>query len=182
MITGKPDGIRMFDLSVDGFWNSFFAIIIALPVLIVGWVPLANEIAGADSTLGLRFGILLRLGVVDLGAWLLPVAVLMLVAGSIGIRDRFVPLVVASNWGSAIYAWAMLPPALVRLLFPAVEDLSLSFSLIIFIVTLVLSWRLMNAAINKGAGIASGVFAGMLACSITAVFVLQELLGVTPPQ
>ena len=36
MMTGKPDGIRLLDLSADGFWNSFFAIVVAVPALIVG--------------------------------------------------------------------------------------------------------------------------------------------------
>ena len=31
MMMGKADGLRLLDLSVDGFWNSFFAIVIALP-------------------------------------------------------------------------------------------------------------------------------------------------------
>ena len=38
MMMGKPDGLRLLDISADGFWNSFFAIVVALPALIVGWV------------------------------------------------------------------------------------------------------------------------------------------------
>ena len=38
MMLGKPDGLRLLDLSADGFWNSFFAIVGALPALIAGWV------------------------------------------------------------------------------------------------------------------------------------------------
>ena len=44
MMMGKADGLRLLDLSADGFWNSFFAIVVALPALIVGWVGVANEI------------------------------------------------------------------------------------------------------------------------------------------
>ena len=39
------DGLRLLDLSVDGFWNSFFAIVIALPPLAVSWVGAANDLS-----------------------------------------------------------------------------------------------------------------------------------------
>ena len=109
MMLGKRDGIRLLDLSVDGFWNSFFAILVALPVLVVGWVPMANEAYGTASTLGERVSFIVRLAMVDLSVWVLPMAALALVAGVIGVKDRFVPYVVATNWGNALFAWFMLP-------------------------------------------------------------------------
>ena len=56
MMMGKPDGIRLLDISADGFWNSFFAIAIALPALIAGWVTLANTLSPAScrSAIGFR--------------------------------------------------------------------------------------------------------------------------------
>ena len=182
MITGKPANVRAFDLSIDGFWNSFFAIVIAIPALVVGWVPLANIVAGADSTFGARLGAVFRVALVDLGAWVIPIILLALVSGYIGIRDRFIPLVVATNWASALYAFLMLPPALLRLVFPDMEALSLNLSLMVFLASLVLSWRLTNAALNKGPMLASGVFAGLLVASIASVFILQDLLMVAQPQ
>ena len=44
LMLGKADGLRLLDLTADGFWNSFFAIAVAAPALIVGWVGIANEI------------------------------------------------------------------------------------------------------------------------------------------
>ena len=61
---GKADGLRLLDLSADGFWNSFFAIVVAAPALIVGWVGIANEIGDPDAFAG-RFGMLMRLATVD---------------------------------------------------------------------------------------------------------------------
>ncbi len=49
MMMGKADGLRLLDLSADGFWNSFFAIVIALPALIVGWVGVANELSALSG-------------------------------------------------------------------------------------------------------------------------------------
>lgn len=182
MMTGRRDGIRQLDLSVDGFWNSFFAVVVALPVLLTGWVPMASEIAGADSAFGGRLSLLFRLAVVDIGAWLLPIAALAAVAGRVGIRDRFVHYVVASNWGGALFAWFMLPASLLRLVWPAAGEAATALSLMIFIASLVLSWRLTDAAIDKGPGMTTGVFAGMLFASILTLFALQDLLGIAAPQ
>ena len=33
LMMGKPDGVRALDVSADGFWNSFFAILVAFPAL-----------------------------------------------------------------------------------------------------------------------------------------------------
>ena len=51
LMLGKVDGLRLLDLSADGFWNSFFAIVVAVPAMIVGWVGTANAIATADPSL-----------------------------------------------------------------------------------------------------------------------------------
>lgn len=182
MMTGRRDGIRQLDLSVDGFWNSFFAVVVALPVLLSGWVPMASEIAGAGSAFGERLSLVFRLAVVDIGAWLLPIAALAALAGRVGIRDRFVHYVVASNWGGALFAWFMLPASFLRLVWPAASEAATALSLLIFIASLVLSWRLTDAAIDKGPGMTTGVFAGMLFASILTLFALQDLLGIAAPQ
>lgn len=48
VIAGRPGALERMDISSDGFWRSFSAIIVALPALFFGWV------IGAFSRL--RFG------------------------------------------------------------------------------------------------------------------------------
>lgn len=178
LMMGKREGVALLDVSADGFWNSFFAIAIALPALIVGWVGTANEL-GADPAAPLsRLSYMLRLAMIDLGAWILPLVGLAFVASSAGIRDRFVHYVVASNWSSAILAWLLLPAALLRLVTPSNSDLALTLSLGLFLLSMVLTWRLTNAVIAKGAAIGSAVFAGMFIASIVVLVVLQAIFGV----
>jgi hypothetical protein len=177
LMMGKPDGIRLLDISADGFWNSFFAIVISLPALVVGWVAVANELSQDPDIAGGRFSIFLRLGLVDLGAWVLPLAALALVAKPAGISGRFVHYVVATNWGSALIVWSMLPPALLRLFFPSASDTASVISLVLFLLSLVLSWRLTNTALGRGPAIASAVFAGMFAVSLAVLFGLQAMFG-----
>jgi hypothetical protein len=180
LMTGKQDGLRLFDISADGFWNSFFAIAVALPALAVGWVAISNEIGG-DGSPGTRLGIVAALAVVDLGAWVIPLAGLAFVARPAGIADRFVHYVIATNWASAIIVWMMLPPALLRLVVPSAGSFSSLLSLALFGLTMVLTWRLTIAVIAKGAAIGTAVFACMFLASLAVLFGLQALLGLSAP-
>ncbi|ESW73274.1 transporter [Mesorhizobium sp. L103C119B0] len=180
LMLGKADGLRLLDLSADGFWNSFFAIVVAAPAMIVGWVGTANEIGDPNAFAG-RLGMLVRLATVDLGSWLLPLVVLALVASRAGIGDRFVHYVVASNWASAITAWMLLPSALIRLFLPSGNPVAELVWLVLVVLSLVLTWRMTNAAIGKGAAVGSAVFAGMLVVSLAVLFGLVALLGITVP-
>lgn len=177
MMLGRADGLRMLDLSADGFWTSFFAIVVALPALFAGWVSLANEMAILAPEGAGRLSIILRLAIVDLSSWILPLVALALVAPRAGIGDRFVHYVVASNWATAIVVWIMLPPSILRFVMPDAADLSALVSLGLFILTLVFSWRLTNIAIGKGAAVATGVFAAMVGFSLFVLFGMQDLLG-----
>jgi hypothetical protein len=177
LMMGKPDGLRLLDISADGFWNSFFAIVIALPALAASWIALANDVSQtADVAAQGRLSILLRLAVVDLGAWVLPLGALALAARPAGIADRLVHYVVATNWGTALIVWFMLPAALVRLFAPSAGDLTGVLSLILFLASMVLSWRLTNAAIGKGVVVGSATFAAMFIASLLVLFGLQSLL------
>ncbi|MBT1158410.1 transporter [Aminobacter anthyllidis] len=181
LMLGKADGLRLLDLSADGFWNSFFAILVAVPALVVGWAGVSNDVALETATFAGRFGIVVRLAMVDMGAWVLPLIALALVAPRAGIGDRFVHYVVASNWTSAIIAWLMLPAALTRMLFPAAQNFITLLSLAVFGLSMVFTWRMTNATIGKGAAIGSAVFTGMFFISLLVLFSLQALLGITLP-
>jgi hypothetical protein len=147
----------------------------------VGWVGIANEIGDPDAFAG-RFGMVVRLAVIDLGTWVLPLVALAFVGRRAGIGGRFVHYVVASNWASAIVAWLMLPPALLRLFGPATDQTVSLLSLVLFIATMVLTWRMTNLAIGRGAAVGTAVFVGMFLVSLAVLFALQALLGVAVPE
>ncbi len=181
LMMGKPDGLRLLDLSAEGFWNSFQALLVAVPALVVGWVGVANEIGDPLMVSG-RFSMVVRLALVDLGSWVLPLVALALVAPYAGIGNRFVHYVVASNWASAIIAWMLLPSALMRLFMPSAGEAATLVALLLFLASLVLGWRMTNAAIGKGPAVGSAVFAGMFAASLVVLFSLQSLLGIVIPR
>lgn len=178
LMMGKPDGMRLLDVSADGFWNSFFAILVALPALLMGWLVFANE---AESLMLLpslpRYQVVIRLMIVDIGAWILSLVALAAVASQVKIGDRFVHYVVATNWSSALLAWMVLPPTLLQTLFPALAEISILLSLMFFFVALFLSWRVTVAAIGKGPAVGTSVFVAMFVVSAAILFALGRLLG-----
>jgi len=180
LMLGKADGLRLLDLSADGFWNSFFAIVVAAPALIVGWVGIANVIADPEAMAG-RFGMLTRLATVEIGGWVLPLVGLALVAPRVGIGGRFVHYVVAYNWAMAIAAWVSLPSALLSLFVPFTDQFVLLMMLALFVFSQVLIWRMTNAVIGKGAAVGSAVFLGMFVASQLVSYALQMLLGISMP-
>jgi hypothetical protein len=181
LMWGKADGLRLLDLSVDGFWNSFFAIAVAAPVLIVGWVSAINEYEIYHSEIGGRLSILLRLAIIDLGTWVIPIALFVAIAPRVGLADRLVHYVVSSNWAAAVTAWLMLPPSLLRLFLPSQPDATALVTSLAFIFCLVLTWRQTNASLGKGPVIGSAVFAGTLVGSIVLLVWLQSALGLVIP-
>lgn len=178
MMLGRPDGLKLLDLSADGFWNSFFGIVVALPALIAGWVTIANEMAGGD-VFSFRFSLFTRLMLTDLATWVVPYGILALAARPAGVADRFVHYVVANNWASALFAWLMLPPVLVRLFWPEAIEAASAVTFLFFVASMVLSWRLTNAAIGKGPAVATAVFAAMFAASLAVLFTMEGLLDLS---
>ena len=180
LMMGDRDGMRHMDISVDGFWNSFFAVIVAFPALVIGWLAAADRIAelglGAEVEIG-RGGLLARLAVVEIGVWLLPLAAYMLVARYVGLSDRIVHLVVACNWGEALGRWLVLPVALLLMVWRPERETEDAVRLIVFLAVAVLNWRLTNAALGKGPAIASAVFGGLFIGSLLVLLALEGMLG-----
>jgi len=105
-----PQALRWFDLSADGFYRSFTAMLLVLPVWLVLVAldrappdaefvpPLALELA--VQTVAFVFGW------AGFAALMLPVAMLL------RLQERYVAYIVASNWAQVLQLAALLPAVL----------------------------------------------------------------------
>jgi hypothetical protein len=177
LMFGRQDGLKLLDTSADGFWDSFFAMVVALPPLLIGWIALANYFGEVPEVSGGKPSILVRLAVIELAVWLIPLIALALAARSAGIADRFVQYVVAINWSSALQAWIVLPVPLLRFVLPPDSGLLILATLVAILIQVVFIWRLTNATLNKGPAIATAVAAGIIAVGWITSSVLQSALG-----
>lgn len=176
---GRKEGLAQLDLSADGFWDSFWALPLALPPLILAWVMSAGPIAASGETDGGTLSVILRLALVDFANWILPLILLALVARKLGISKRFAPYVVASNWGTLIVVWMGLPVILMSLFSPDASDIAALFGFVLFMVSLLFSWRITQVALNTELGTTIAVFVGMAVASILVVILMQPLLGLS---
>lgn len=175
LMQGKADAVRQLDLSADGFWNSFFAFVVAIPPLFILWTSEAIEVAPANF--GARLGVVLRLAVIEAVAWVGPILLVAYVLHQMGRRDRIAAFVVANNWGTALVSWIVLPIIMMITLVPSLEQVGVLLLLIAFVAVLVLFWRLNDSVLGMGPIVATGSVIAMVGLSFLADYMLRSLLA-----
>lgn len=156
---GERDGIKEFDLSVSGFYQSFQAIGFALPFMALTWLTLSNSEQLAVSANAGPNGLFIFGFLIELSTWLAPLIVVFFAANLLGIADRITAYIVASNWTNLLFTLVSWPPSLMNLLSgrDPMEGTS-AYQLTLFFVALIFSWRVQHAVLGKGALVTTGIF------------------------
>lgn len=178
MMLGRKEGLNYLDISAEGFWSSFFAIAVALPPLFASWVAYAADLTAGREEAGLRLAIVIRAAFVDFAAWVIPLVVIGLLAKTIGIANRYAAFVIATNWGSALLAWIFAPITLLQLFFPGRFDMATLFALIMFSLSILLSYRLTFVALQRPHAYAAPFFACVFFGSLFLTVLLQQIFGI----
>ncbi len=104
VLLNKPDAMRGFDTSIDGFWRSFQAILLVAPFYLV--IALGERqaiLADAGTGAELDDGNFWLAQVVTLVAdWVTLPLLLAAIAGFIGVRREYPAFIVARNWATPI--------------------------------------------------------------------------------
>lgn len=104
VMLGRPEGLERLDISVEGFWRSFGAIVLVAPFMLLSLVSQQSivvegeaftPLTGADVALRLA-GLAIEWGVFPL--------VFAALAPTLGLGPRYVPFIVARNWSAVIVA------------------------------------------------------------------------------
>lgn len=169
----RPDALKSLDVSEKAFWDSFAAIILTAPLAMLAWV---NAIVESNGQLTLAQ--LPRFAFVDLVGWVLPLGVVALAANTLQIADRLKPWVIAMNWSSLVISFLYIPLTLLTF-GQGTTQLGVSLFLVVFVVSLMLSWRVQDAVLGKGAQRTFIVFMLGLLVALVSVVTLQGLLGLT---
>jgi hypothetical protein len=106
VMNGRVEGLRKLDLTIAGFWRSFGAVVLILPVALIAMASERVAISALGHEAAALTGgyVVLRLIAVILD-WLTFPAILALLAGPMGIATRFVPYIVARNWAAVLVAF-----------------------------------------------------------------------------
>ena len=93
-----PRGIEWLDVSIEGFWKSFFCAVVVLPIFGV-WVFIRNS--GLEDVGFIRLVTVEGIGYVV--QWVTWPLVMAYIAPAIGRDDNFIRYIVAFNWSAGIY-------------------------------------------------------------------------------
>jgi hypothetical protein len=102
----RPGAMRNFDVSVDGFWRSFAAVILVVPSYALAVLAERQLSAAIDPAAPVQDGAaFLVQNVLGLGLdWVALPVILALLARPLGIARHYPEFVVARNWGAVIAA------------------------------------------------------------------------------
>jgi hypothetical protein len=141
-------GMTYFNLTVEGFWRSFFAAVLVAPAYAV---LVGMQTAGETEEFNLAL-LLLREGIGYVMAWCAFPLVALVLTRLLGLDRNYVPLVVAHNWSAVLQTAAFV--AVVLLGAVLAEGLG---TLVVTLATgaiLVYQWFVIRTALQSSGGIA----------------------------
>jgi hypothetical protein len=90
-----PDALEDFNVSLDGYWRSFFAAALLLPLYLIVW--LGADVPGKETAVPLGRRLLIE-GINYPLAWTLWPLVVFYIARAAGWGERYIAYIVAYNW------------------------------------------------------------------------------------
>jgi Fe2+ transport system protein B len=135
-----------FDLSVEGFWRSFFAAVLVAP----GYALIVILSLGPTSAPWIA--ILLVQAIAYVIGWLMFPLAALAATRVLGLGARYVPLIVAANWAAVLQMVVFLAALLLQAILP--DGLG---SVVVAITTLAIlfyQWFVIRTALESTGGIA----------------------------
>jgi hypothetical protein len=146
-----PSAMSRFDLTVEGFWASFFAAVLAAP----GWVVLVVDQYSRQG-LGPNLGEVVLIETLAYAIrWIAFPLFALVLTQMLGLGRRYVPLIVASNWGSVLRVALLAAAALIGGFLP--DPLGLTLAFFAGLVTLAYQWQIFRTALETTGLIAAGL-------------------------
>jgi hypothetical protein len=166
---GNARGIELLDLSVEGFWRSFQAVLWIVPLHALVMLALTHTAADAEIPIPWTaeyISLLARFALFPLVA--------LLLTRILGLTQRYVPLITACNWAAVLQSAFLAISLLLISLLPEPDRPMLQF--FAFAATLVYSWFVMRAALATTGLIAFGFVLADMVSSLWLDQLLDRLL------
>lgn len=165
-------GMAWLDLTVEGFWKSFFAMAVAAPtfVLLVIDRYLTEGLPGALGLVAVSEAVGYVLG------WLaFPIAAIF-ITRHLGLGARYVPLIVAANWGTVLQITFFMVARLTAGFLPA--PVGGVIMVVATFVVLTYQWFVILVALETTPGTAAALVAiDVLLSSLVSLCIEKLLLG-----
>jgi hypothetical protein len=174
-------GFDRLDLTADGFWRSFGAILYTLPAFVVSWASYRQAYLEATDGAEAGLGFFAALAAIDLANWIVPVVLVGVMAGALGIAADYGRWVIATNWLSVPVAYALALPVGLGLLLPGFEPVGVLVSLVFFGFAIALLYRVSRLSLSGNGTVAFAIVLGVVVLSFMLTGALQNALGVAVP-
>ncbi len=182
LFLNRPDAMRQFDLTVEGFWRSFGAVVLVAPIFVFGALADRQRVlsdAAEAMTTSVPQDIFERL--VALGIdWIALPLVLFVAARSLRIERTYTAFIVARNWSAVI---ASLPFGIISLLYLGgvlSKELVALLGLAALAIVLRYSFIVARAGLGVGIGFAAGLVAFDFFLSLLIVEGIGQLFRAAP--
>ena len=180
LFLGKPDAMRQFDSSVDGFWRSFRAIVLIAPLYALTALAdrhdMLTDAIPTDDFSDVSFwtakAVTLCLD------WVLLPILLGLIADFIGIRRGYPAYIVARNWATVLMIVPFAAIGLLDLTGVASASLLVVPSLVVLVATFRMSYQIARKALGAGPDVAAAFVMLDFLVSLAIVMTVNRLFGI----
>ena len=180
LFLGKREAVRLFDTTYTGFWRSFLAVILVLPIYVL-YVGSERRMILADMPLDAPFDelsfALTRIIALAID-WAAFPLVTALLARPLGFANHYVRLIVAFNWGSPIVSGIVALPAILFAfgIFPQGAASLLLFAALVL--TIRFRFITARAALDCGFSLAAGLVALEFLLSLVLGEAISRIAGI----
>ncbi len=157
MARGDATGLNHLDVSMRGFWRSFWVLPLCLPAFAMFWIADRNALVADHPDMETGFGFFVKVALTDLAGILLSLLAVAVLARPLNMTDRFVQWVIAGNWLSLPLAYFMAAVTWLSVKMPGPEGADLPFLLIAIGTALFASYRVSKVALNGDGMLAFGL-------------------------
>ncbi len=172
LLRGDAGGLKNFNLTEDGFWRSFAAMLFVVPVFALADFALRQDPEMSAAAVVSRKAVNLTL------QWVAFVAVMLAVTRALKLSHNYMRFVTAYNWSSVIAVGLVLVPVLLYSLGVLGLQTTMFFGFFVFLGLVVYAWYVAREALDCSGFVAAGVvfLEYMMAVTIEQVFGLPQPL------
>jgi hypothetical protein len=176
-----PAGFSYLDLTERGALRSFWAIVWALPAILVSfawWRLLYLQGLPEGTETGALF--FFRLTLVEASNWIFPLVLLGVLCLLIGIGEKFSSMVVVINWLALPISYSYGLLVLMMMFLPALAGVVALLWLILMVSVIVALFRIIRMIVGEQLLMVSTIVMVLLVPSMIIAELLEQYLGVYP--
>lgn len=170
LATFDDGGVQDFNLTLAGFWRSFFAAVLVAPgyVLLV-MQKASNEPEPIDPGL---FALVETIGFVL--SWIAFPIVAAPLTRLLGLGHRYAVLVIASNWAKVVQMLVFIASLMIAAMLP--PEGGASVVLVVTMAILIYQWFVTRVSLDTSFGIAAGLVVVDLLLSVLVSSLVERIL------